>query len=102
MLHTIQGWFLSGVGSVIVFLVGWVTKEYLIPYLTTERKRKMAKYILLIADEVTDYFLLKYQGHKWTEWIDQAVDKIIEITGVDKEIALRAAEAALSRKTTKR
>ena len=102
MLHSIQGWFLSGLGSLIVFLVAWLTKEYLVPYLTTEGKRKMAKYILLIADEVTDYFLLKHPELKWTEWIDQAVDKIIEITGVDREIALRAAEAALSRKMPKK
>lgn len=99
MLHSIQSWLLSGLGSLIVFLVAWLTKEYLLPYISTERKRKMAKYILLIADEVTDYFLLKYPKKSWTKWIDQAVDKIIEITGVNREIALRAAQAALARKS---
>ncbi len=99
MFDSTQVWLLSGVGSLIVLVAAWFAKNFLLPYLTTERKRRMAKYILLIADEITDYFVLKYPEEKWAKWIDQAVDKIIEVTGVEKEVALRAAQAALARKS---
>jgi len=98
MLDSVQVCLLS-VGSIIVFLAGWFAKKYLLPFLNTERKRRMAKYVLLIADEVTDYFVSKYPEEKLAKWIDQAVDKIMEITGVKKEVALRACQAALARKT---
>jgi hypothetical protein len=98
IFSTVSGWILSGVGTLITLMVAWLAKEYLLPYLSTERKRKMASYILLIADEVTDYFRLKYPAIKWTEWLDQAIDKIIEITGTTKEVASRAAQAAIARK----
>ncbi len=98
IFSTVSGWILSGVGTLITLIVAWLAKEYLVPYLSTERKRKMASYILLIADEVTDYFRLKYPEVKWTEWLNQAIDKIIEITGATKEVASRAAQAAIARK----
>ncbi len=98
IFSTVSGWILSGVGTLITLIVAWLAKEYLVPYLSTERKRKMASYILLIADEVTDYFRLKYPEVKWTEWLNQAIDKIIEITGTTKEVASRAAQAAIARK----
>jgi hypothetical protein len=98
IFSTFGGWILSGIGTLITLIVAWLAKEYLLPYLSTERKRKMATYILLIADEVTDYFRLKYPELKWTEWLDQAIDKIIEITGTTKEVASRAAQAAIARK----
>ena len=79
-------------------IVAWVTKKYLIPFLITETRRRMAAYILLIADEVTDYFVSRYPDQKVLAWVDQAVDKIMEITGVKKEIALRAIQASINRK----
>jgi len=98
IFSTVGGWVLSGVGTLIALIVAWLAKAYLLPYLSTERKRRMANYILLIADEVTDYFRLKYPQAKWTEWLDQAIDKIIEITGAPQEVAARAAQAAIARK----
>ncbi|MDH4222959.1 MAG: hypothetical protein OEV55_05395 [candidate division Zixibacteria bacterium] len=98
IFSTVGGWVLSGIGALITLVVAWLAKQYLLPYLSTERKRKMATYILLIADEVTDYFRLKYPKLKWTEWLDQAIDKIIDITGATKEVASRAAQAAIARK----
>jgi len=98
IFSTFGGWVLSGIGTLITLIVAWLAKEYLLPYLSTERKRRMANYILLIADEVTDYFRLKYPDIKWAEWLDQAIDKIIQITGAPKEVASRAAQAAIARK----
>ena len=57
-----------------------------------------AQHILLIADEVTDYFLQKYPDKDWVEWIDKAIDKIMEITGISQEVAERAIRAALERR----
>lgn len=85
-------------GSIGILVLGWLTQKYLVPYLSTEKKKKMAEHILLIADEVTGSLLLKYPNSGWASWIDQAVEEIMEITGVDRDVALRAAKAALVRK----
>jgi hypothetical protein len=52
----------------------------------------------MIADDVTDYFRLKYPSAHWSVWLDRAVDKIIDVTGVGKNAAERAAKAAVARK----
>jgi len=40
----------------------------------------------------------KYPKNDLLRWLDQAVDKIVQITGVSEEVATRAAQAALARK----
>jgi hypothetical protein len=94
----LTGWIFSGVGTLILLVVAWITTHYLLPILKTDLRRKMAQYILLIADEVTDYFVSKYPDKKAISWIDQAIDKIIEITGTSKAVATRATLAAMTRK----
>ena len=89
-------------GAILLLLSGWAVKKYLIPFLDTELKKKMAEYVLLIADEVTDQLVAKYPQNELFRWLDQAVDKIMEITGVSKEVATRAAQAALARKGIRR
>jgi hypothetical protein len=89
---------LEALGAILLLLLGWVAKHYLIPYLNTELRKKVAEYVLLIADEVTDQLVAKYPQNELLKWLDQAVDKITEITGVSKEVATRAAQAALARK----
>jgi hypothetical protein len=88
----------EALGAILILLLGWGVKKYLIPFLNTELKKKMAEYVLLIADEVTDQLVAKYPHNELFKWLDQAVDKIMEITGVSKEVATRAAQAALTRK----
>jgi hypothetical protein len=88
----------QALGVLLLMLLGWVVKKYLISYLNTEQRRKMAEYILLIADEVTDELAAKYPKNELAKWLDQAADKIIKITGVSKEVAARAVQAALARK----
>ena len=85
-------------GAILLLLLGWAIKKYLIPFLDTELKKKMAEYVLLIADEVTDQLVAKYPQNELLRWLDQAVDKIMEMTGVSEEVAIRAAQAALARK----
>lgn len=88
----------QALGVLFLLLLGWVVKRYLIPYLNTDQRKKMAEYILLIADEVTDELSAKYSKNEMAKWLDQAVDKIIKITGVSEEVAARAIQAALARK----
>ncbi len=87
--------------AVLLLFLGWAVKKYLIPFLDTELKKKTAEYVLLIADEVTDQLVAKYPQNELLKWLDQAVDRIMEITGVSKEVATRAAQAALARKGIK-
>ena len=91
----------QALGVLFLLLLGWAVKKYLIPYLNTEQRKKMAEYILLIADEVTDELAAKYPKHELAKWLDQAVDEIIKITGVSEEVAGRAIQAALTRKGIK-
>jgi hypothetical protein len=88
----------QALGGILLLLLAWAVKKYLIPYLNTEQRKKMAEYILLIADEITDELSAKYPKNELAKWLDQAVDKIIKITGVSEEVAARAVQAALARK----
>ena len=88
----------QSLGVLLLLLLGWAVKKYLIPYLNTEQRKKMAEYILLIADEITDELAAKYPKNELAKCLDQAVDKIIKITGVSEEVAARAVQAALARK----
>ncbi|KPL04302.1 MAG: hypothetical protein AMJ73_04380 [candidate division Zixibacteria bacterium SM1_73] len=92
---------LQALGGILLLFLGWGVKKHLIPYLNTELKRRMAEYILVIADEVTDQLVAKYPKNDLLRWLDQAVDKIQQITGVSEEVATRAAQAALARKGIK-
>jgi hypothetical protein len=88
----------QALGVILLLLLGWAVKKYLIPYLNTGRRKKMAEYVLLIADEVTDELSAKYPKNEMAKLLDQAVDEIIKITGVSEEVAARAIRAALTRK----
>ena len=88
----------QSLGVLFLLLLGWAVKRYLIPYLNTEQRKKMAEYILLIADEVTDELVARHPKNELAKWLDQAADKIIKITGVSEEVATRAIQAALARK----
>ncbi len=88
----------SALGALLLLMLGWAVKKYLLPFLNTELRKRMADYVLLIADEVTDQLLAKYPQNELFKWLEQAVDKIMEITGTSKEVATRAAQAALARK----
>jgi hypothetical protein len=91
----------AALGALLLLVLGWMVKRYLIPFLNTEVKKQMAEYVLLIADEVTDQLVARYPENELLKWLDQAVDKIMDVTGVSREVAIRAAEAALARKGVK-
>ena len=89
---------LAALGAILMIYLGVIIKKEVLPLLQIKRNREVAEYILVIADDVTDYFRLKFPHAHWSVWLDQAVDKIIEITGIDKEIASRAVKAVIMRK----
>jgi len=88
----------GGISAMIMIAASWIAKKYLIPYLKVESRRKYAAYIAAIADEVTDELRAKYPDKPLIGYIDEAVDKIIKICGIDLEIARRAISASISRK----
>jgi len=92
---------LQGLLGLFLILLGWAVKKYLVPWLGQGFKLAIAKQIIVIADDVTDYFVQKYPDSKPAEWIDKAIDKIREIIGpkqISKNVAKRAVAGALERK----
>lgn len=89
---------LAAIGAVVLFYLGYIVKKEILPLLKVKRNREMASHLLVIADDVTDYFRMKFPKAHWSIWLDKAVDRIIEITGVKPDVAGRAARASLSRK----
>jgi len=67
------------VGTVLMALVGYLGKRYLIPYLLVAKRREYAVWIAKIADEVTDDLKLRYPSNSWIGHLDDAVDKLMDI-----------------------
>jgi len=88
----------GGVGAMFMVVLTYLARTYLVPFLELEHRRRYATYIATIADEVTDDLVRRYPDKAWLKYIDEAVDKIIDVCGIDREIAERAASAALLRK----
>jgi hypothetical protein len=89
---------LQALGALLMIYLGVFIKKEILPLLQAKRNREVAEHILIIADDVTDYFRLKFPSAHWSVWLDRAVDRIIEITGVGRDVADRAAKAAVARR----
>jgi len=90
---------IAAIGTILMLYLGFIVKKELVPLLKVKRNMEIARHILVIADDVTDFFRLKFPSAHWSVWLDRAVDRIMEITGISRETAQRAAQAALSRKS---
>ncbi len=90
---------LAALGALLMIYLAYIVKKELLPLLHVKRNREMARYVLIIADNVTDHFRAKFPQAHWSVWLDRAVDKIMEITGIGREGARRVAEAAMTRKS---
>lgn len=88
----------EAMGAILLIAIAMLTKKYIVPLLVTAQAKQTAKHLLIIADDVTDYFAEKFPSAHWSVWLDRAVDKIIEITGVGRGPAIRAAKAVIHRK----
>jgi len=89
---------LGGFGVVLMAVVTVLARRYLVPLLEIERRRRYATYIAAIADDVTDDLVQRYPDKEWVAYLDEAVDKIIEVCEISPEVAERAAQAAMARK----
>lgn len=89
---------LAALGTILMIYLAYIVRKEIVPLLQIKKNKELAGYILVIADDVTDYFRLKFPSAHWSVWLDRAVDKIIEITGVEREVAGRALRAAVARK----
>ena len=88
----------GAVGSIILLVVGYFARKYLVPFLVIGKRREYARWIAVIADEVTDDLRGRYPENEWLEHLDEAVDKIIEVCHISGEIARRSVKASVSRK----
>jgi len=88
----------GGVGTFLMAVVALLARKYLVPYIELESRRKYAAYIAAIADDITDELVLTYPNRKWLEYLDDAVDKIIDVCNIDQDVARRAIQAAAARK----
>lgn len=104
MIGNIIQWVAGGILGLFLIILSWVVKKYLVPWLGTGFKLALAQQIVVIADDVTDYFVHNYPDNKIADWFDKAVDKIREIIGpgeISKEVAKRAIAGAVGRKKLK-
>lgn len=88
----------GGVWGLLAVVVAFLAKNYLVPYLEVERHRRYAEWIAHIADEVTDDLVARYPNQRLLEFLDESVDKVMEICGIPDESARRAVKAAVIRK----
>ena len=86
--------------AILSMLVVFIGKNYLLPFLRVERRRRYAKWIAHLADEVTDDLVSRYPNKRWMKFVDESVDKLMEICGIDKNVAGRAINSAICRKRT--
>lgn len=87
--------------SIAFLLLVWLVKKYLVPLIGTEIRQKTAELILRIADDITDELVATYPDEKIYQYLDIAIDKLMEACGVSKEVAARAIKASLGRKKIK-
>ncbi len=87
--------------GVLMALAVWFARRYLAPYFKVEKSRRQAEFIAVIADDITDDLVRRYPDKEWVKKLDEAVDKIMDVCGIDGEIAQRAVSAAVSRKPGK-
>ncbi|MFQ6008155.1 MAG: hypothetical protein ACE5K8_04310 [Candidatus Zixiibacteriota bacterium] len=85
-------------GSLALVLASYLANRYVIPFLQVGKRQHYAQFVATIADEVTDDLRTKYPNKQWLKHLDEAVDRLIEICGVSREIARRAINAAAARK----
>ncbi len=84
--------------SLVSLALAQLVRKYIVPYLKIGNRKIYAQYILLMADEVTDDLRKKYPEKSWLKHLDEAVDSLMEICKVSKNVASRAVRAATVRK----
>ena len=66
-----------------LLIIGYLAGRYIRPWLEAKPTRlAKAREIALIADRVTDEMRLIAPSAHWSEWIDEAVDRVIAACGL--------------------
>ena len=90
------------VGGIPLFmlLLGYFAGRYLRPWIHSSAERlARAQEIALIADRITDEMLVLFPDQKWDDWLDQAVDKLIQACDLkDADLARREIISQVARK----
>ncbi len=94
---TSDSW-LGVLGSTALMLAAYLAKRYVIPFLKVGKRQKIAEFVAVIADDVTDELRQKYPEKEWLKHLDEAVDTLMAICGVAPDIAERAVRASAARK----
>lgn len=93
---------MEGVSTIIfeavIAILLLVATKYVIPWLKVARRKAYADHIFRIADDITDDLIERYPDNKWLNFLDQAVDKLMEICNVNKSVAKRAVNAQVTKK----
>ena len=105
IIGSVTGWLTDPITNsfwaIGLLMVAWGFKRYVLPLIKTEAQKKLAEYIVVIADDITDQLVAMYPANELFKFIDKAVDKIREICGISEDVAKRAIVAALGRKGIK-
>jgi len=87
-----------GLLGLFLLILGYIAKKWLVPWLGSGIRLNIARHLLIVADDITDYYRALYPDKEWIEWFDEAVDKLIEVVGVKREIAQRVTRDTITRK----
>lgn len=85
-------------GSLLLLVAGALAKRYVVPYLKIGRRMLYARYIAMLADELTDDLRARYPKEEWLRHLDEAIDQLIVLCEVSADTAQRAVHAAAARK----
>jgi hypothetical protein len=89
----------GGIWAAVGVGLAYLAKRYLAPLLQVEKRRRYAGWIAAIADELIDDLKGRYPDRTWLEELDRAIDRLVEICGIEREIAERAVRASAARKS---
>ncbi|MCK5832947.1 hypothetical protein KAH81_04660 [bacterium] len=74
---------IKAIVPLLFIAIGFLAGKYLKPWINRNSTRIIrAKEIALIADRITDEMLLVAPAAHWSEWIDEAVDRLISACGL--------------------
>lgn len=88
----------NGLTLLLSTILVYFANKYLVPYLKVEKHRRYAEWIAHLADEITDDLVVAYPASEWLTYVDEAIDKLMEVCGIEKDIAQRAVNSSLERK----
>ena len=85
--------------NLIFMALKWAVGKYLKPLVAKATPEQMVaiQAVATLADDITDYLVIKFPNAQWDEQLDKGIDIIIEELGLKKATANRAMLAAISR-----